>query len=457
MYHPKLAIARTGPIAVVTFDRPEQRTPSTCRCGAACAPRWKRCPPTMTCAASCCAGAGTEAFSAGADIAAFAEERGYARARYRTRRLCCDGGHAVDPPVPPSGGGDDHGLVPGRAGAGIATMCDFRVGGEGTGSASPPGIRFLTTRMPRSIRSSQMVWYRRRRRNLDRGPHLHRPRGVREGHPVVASLPGCPTVEAEALALAGRIASRAARTAPSHKAALRNLRGTLPVTPAEEAASSDFTEQPRISATPAVPSWPAAPSVPGPLNPERKAPTESPNGKPSFIHAPVGIGADVAPPPPDPAAGPALPPDHVPGSWRRGAVHHALSRQEPRAPCRAPRHGAWWCPTQAAGVASTSCPGATCARCAIPPCTTAAERTAAALPASPLVDPRCGPAGGGRRLAGPAARQAAESALEADRRDRLLTDFLLLMLVVSRSDQARRSAEPAPASFRTLVGAHGRR
>ena len=35
-------------------------------------------------------------------------------------------------------------------------------------------------------------------------------------------------------------------------------------------------------------------------------------------------------------------------------------------------------------------------------------------------------------LAGPAARQAAESALEADRRDRLLTNFLLLMLVVKQ-------------------------
>ena len=48
-------------------------------------------------------------------------------------------------------------------------------------------------------------------------------------------------VEAEAMALAQRISEGSPLSARFHKAAIRRLRGSLPVTPAEEAASSDFT------------------------------------------------------------------------------------------------------------------------------------------------------------------------------------------------------------------------
>jgi enoyl-CoA hydratase/carnithine racemase len=48
-------------------------------------------------------------------------------------------------------------------------------------------------------------------------------------------------VETEAMALARRIAEGAPLSARFHKAAIRKLRGELPVTRAEEAASSDFT------------------------------------------------------------------------------------------------------------------------------------------------------------------------------------------------------------------------
>ena len=48
-------------------------------------------------------------------------------------------------------------------------------------------------------------------------------------------------VEAEALALAQRIAEGSPLSARYHKAALRKLRGPLPITRAEEEATSDFT------------------------------------------------------------------------------------------------------------------------------------------------------------------------------------------------------------------------
>lgn len=47
-------------------------------------------------------------------------------------------------------------------------------------------------------------------------------------------------VEIEALALARRIAEGSPLSARFHKAALRRLRGALPVSPADEAASSEF-------------------------------------------------------------------------------------------------------------------------------------------------------------------------------------------------------------------------
>jgi enoyl-CoA hydratase len=48
-------------------------------------------------------------------------------------------------------------------------------------------------------------------------------------------------VESESRALARRIAEGSPLSARYHKAALRKLRGPLPVTRAEEAATSDFT------------------------------------------------------------------------------------------------------------------------------------------------------------------------------------------------------------------------
>ena len=48
-------------------------------------------------------------------------------------------------------------------------------------------------------------------------------------------------VEPEAMALARRIAEGAPLSARYHKAAIRRLRGPLPITRAEEAATSDFT------------------------------------------------------------------------------------------------------------------------------------------------------------------------------------------------------------------------
>ena len=238
MYHPKLAIARTGPIAVVTFDRPEQRNALNLS-------MWRGLRATMEALSAdddlrCIVlrGAGTEAVSAGADIAAFAEERG-TREREQDYAAVLDAGmqsirlcrHPVVAMI--------MGWCLG-GGAGIATMCDFRVGGEGIRfgiTARNLGLYYPYAEIDPII---QMVGTAVAAEILIEGRIFTGREAYEKG--ILSRVVTDATVEAEALALAGRIAEGSPLSARFHKAALRNLRGTLPVTPAEEAASSDFTE-----------------------------------------------------------------------------------------------------------------------------------------------------------------------------------------------------------------------
>ena len=113
--HEHLPIARSGAIATVTFDRPARRNAFDLG-------MWQGLQATMEAlsaddALRCVVlrGAGEEAFCAGADIAAFAAERGSRRAGGPLRRGAAQL-DAVDPPLPPSGGGDDLRLVRRRRG-----------------------------------------------------------------------------------------------------------------------------------------------------------------------------------------------------------------------------------------------------------------------------------------------------------------------------------------------------
>ncbi len=235
---PRMPVAREGDIAVVTFNRPEVRNAFDLA-------MWQRLHRVMEALSAddslrCVVlrGAGPHAFCAGADIAAFGRERGtkwledrYAdvlHAAMQSIRLCR---HPVVAMIMGAciGGG-----------AGIATMCDFRVGGE--------GIRFgITAR-------NLGIWYPYA--ELDPVIELAgtgvaaeifiegRILSGREAYDkgLLSRVVPDDEVEGEALALAGRSASGSPLSARFHKAAIRKLRGELPITEAEHQAVNGFAE-----------------------------------------------------------------------------------------------------------------------------------------------------------------------------------------------------------------------
>ena len=233
----RLTVSRDGTIATVTFNRPERRNAFDLS-------MWRGLHAVMhqlsaDDALRCVVlrGAGDRAFSAGADIGAFAEERGtdereaeYAHVldeSMQSIRLCQ---HPVVAMI--------MGYCLG-GGAGIATMCDFRVGGEGMRmgiTARNLGVWYpyaeidpIVTLAGTGVASEMLIEGRifTGREAYEKG--------------LLSRVVADDRVEAEALALARRIAEGAPLSARYHKAAIRRLRGPLPVSSAEEAATSAFT------------------------------------------------------------------------------------------------------------------------------------------------------------------------------------------------------------------------
>jgi enoyl-CoA hydratase/carnithine racemase len=237
MYHPKLSISRQGAIAIVAFDRPERRNAFDLS-------MWRGLQTTMEALSvdddlRCLVlrGAGSQAFCAGADIGAFAEERGTAEreaeyahvldASMQSIRLCQ---HPVVAMIM------GHCL---GGGAGIATMCDFRVGGEGIRmgiTARNLGIWYPYAEIDPII---QLAGTGVASEMLIEGRIFNGREAYEKG--LLSRVVPDDAVEAEALALAKRIGEGSPLSARFHKAALQRLRGPLPVTPAEEAAVSNFT------------------------------------------------------------------------------------------------------------------------------------------------------------------------------------------------------------------------
>lgn len=238
MDHPHLAVTRDDAIAIVAFNRPEVRNAFDLS-------MWRGLQATMEALSAeddlrCVVlrGTGREAFSAGADISAFAKERGsraledrYAEVLHTSMqsiRLCR---HPVVAMIMGAciGGG-----------AGIATMCDFRVGGE--------GIRFgITAR-------NLGIWYPYAEIDpviqlagsgvvaelLIEGRIFNGREAYEKG--LLSRVVPDTEVETEALALARRIATGSPLSARFHKAAIRRLRGDLPVSDEEQRAVNDFAD-----------------------------------------------------------------------------------------------------------------------------------------------------------------------------------------------------------------------
>jgi enoyl-CoA hydratase len=237
MFDPRLTVTHEGPIAIVTFNRPDRRNAFDLAMwrGLHAVMQQLSADDDLRCVVL--RGAGTQAFCAGADIGAFPEERGteereaeYAHVldeSMQSIRLCQ---HPVVAMI--------MGYCLG-GGAGIATMCDFRVGGEGISmgiTARNLGVWYpyaevdpIITLAGTGVAAEMLIEGR-----------LFTGREAYEKGLLSRVVPD-DSVEAEALALASRIAEGAPLSARFHKAAIRRLRGPLPVTREDEIAASDFT------------------------------------------------------------------------------------------------------------------------------------------------------------------------------------------------------------------------
>lgn len=238
MHHPLLPVAHDGAVATVTFNRPEKHNAFNLS-------MWEGLRRTMDSLSAedglrCVVlrGAGRRAFCAGADIAAFESERGtrekedrYALALHagmQSIRLCRHPvvamimGHCI-------GGG-----------AGIATMCDFRVGGENIRlgiTARNLGIWYAYAEIDPIV---QMVGTGVAAEMLIEGRIFSGREAYEKG--LLSRVVADDRVDEEAMLLARRICEGSPLSARFHKAALRKLRGPLPITPEEELAGNDFVE-----------------------------------------------------------------------------------------------------------------------------------------------------------------------------------------------------------------------
>ena len=233
--YPLMPITRTGQVAVVSFNRPDQRNAFNLS-------MWQGLQATMQALSAeddlrcvILRGEGA-AFSAGADIKAFEQERGnaeveevYARVFNTSMQSIRRCRHPVIAAI--------SGFCLG-GGAGIATMCDFRVGGE--------GISFGITARKLSL------WYSYEEMDpiiqlagtgvateiFIEGRIFNGREAYEKG--LLSRVVPDDAVDAEAMALAQRIAEGAPLSARFHKAAIQKLRGELPITAEESRAVSDF-------------------------------------------------------------------------------------------------------------------------------------------------------------------------------------------------------------------------
>jgi len=236
MDEPHLRVSRAGMIATVTFDRPEVRNALNLAMWAGLKRVMDALSADDTLRCVVLRGAGDKAFSAGADIAAFADERGSREKEDRYALILHEGFQSIrlcrHPVVAMIMGACIGG------GAGIATMCDFRVGGEGSRfgiTARNLGIWYPYAEIDPIV---QLAGTGVVAEILIEGRILSGREAYEKG--LYSRVVPDQQVEAEAMALAQRICQGSPLSARFHKAALRKLRGPLPITAAEDAAVNDF-------------------------------------------------------------------------------------------------------------------------------------------------------------------------------------------------------------------------
>jgi enoyl-CoA hydratase/carnithine racemase len=236
MPHPAIQLSRDGEIATVLIARAEKRNALELPMWIALREAFEALSADETLRCVLVRGAGEEAFCAGADIAAFAHERGtpereaaYNReldSSFRSVRTC------LHPTVAALSGWCMGG------GAGIATQCDFRVGSDGTRIGIPArnlGIFYQYAEIDPIL---QIAGYAVTAELLIEGRVFTGREAYEKG--LLSRLVSEGEVQAEALALARRIAQGSPLSARFHKRAMRSLRGALPITAEQEAAQGEF-------------------------------------------------------------------------------------------------------------------------------------------------------------------------------------------------------------------------
>lgn len=236
MPHPAILTARDGDIAVMTIDRPAKRNAMDLPMWIALAEAMEAADADDSLRCVLVRGTGEEAFCAGADIAAFAQERGtpereavYGRELSRSFQSLRRCRHPVVAAC--------RGWTMG-GGAGIATMADFRVGGPGTRIGIPArnlGIWYDYRELAPLL---DAVGYAVACELLIEGRVFTGEEALAKG--LLSRLVPDAAVPAEALALAQRIAAGAPLSNRFHKRALQDLAGPLPITPDQQRANGDY-------------------------------------------------------------------------------------------------------------------------------------------------------------------------------------------------------------------------
>jgi enoyl-CoA hydratase/carnithine racemase len=233
---PHIRTERHGDIAVVVFDRPEKRNAFDLAMWRTIGAVMDRLSADESLRCVVLRGAGAEAFSAGADISAFEHERGTREKEDIYGEVLHVSMQAIRACIHPTVA-----MIRGvciGGGAGIATMCDFRVGGEGIRfgiTARNLGIWYPYAEMDPVV---QICGTAVAAEIFIEGRIFSGAEAYAKG--LLSRVVPDDRVEEEAMTLARRIAEGAPLSARFHKRALAALRGALPISAEEHAAVNDF-------------------------------------------------------------------------------------------------------------------------------------------------------------------------------------------------------------------------
>jgi enoyl-CoA hydratase/carnithine racemase len=233
---PRILRRRDGAVLTITLDRPDKRNAldSAMWAGLRDAMRAADADPTLGCVIL--RGAGEAAFSAGADIAAFDTERGTPEREAAYQETLADALQAVRTCRHPTIAAIRGWCMGG--GAGIATMCDFRVAGPDARIGIPARSLGLFYQHAELDPILQAVGYWVACEMLIEGRVFTGEDAERKG--LVSRLVPDAEVFPEADAMAARICTGAPLANRFHKRALQALRGPLPIGPAERADGAEF-------------------------------------------------------------------------------------------------------------------------------------------------------------------------------------------------------------------------